>query len=167
MRTMKQPYLQRSTSPNGTMINDKFDDTRLYITKNELWKQRQGGVDLILAPQPGAVLHVPITPMTPLTNGIAVPANQSSYSFQLVSPTPLNMPSHSSTDSVAYLLEDNGILKSLDLGAPPLPLLASCCSDFSLVHLAPPALTSTPSDWSFPQRPAAALWTNAIIKEGH
>ncbi|KAI2500707.1 hypothetical protein MHU86_13790 [Fragilaria crotonensis] len=157
MRQMEKPYHQPNTCPSGTMTNDTFDDTKLYITKNELWKQRRGGVDLILAPQPGAVLHVPTTPMTPLATGSALSTHHSTYSFQLVSPTPLNMPSHSSTDSVAYLLEDSGILKSLDLGAPPLPLLASCCSDFSQLHLAPPSLTPSTSDWSFHHRAAVAL----------
>ena len=157
MSEMKSAHHQPNPAQKGAIGNVALDSNKLYITKNELWKQRQGGVDLILAPQPGAVLHVPTTPMSPLANRSHLCAHQSTYSFQLVSPTPLKMPSLSSTDSIAFILEDNGILKSLDLGAPPPPLLASCCSDFSLLHLAPPSLTASTSDWSFYQRAGASL----------
>ena len=148
---LKHPrYQSNTTSPWRSIEKKLLDTTKLYVTKDELWKQHQGGVDLILAPQPGTVLYIPSTPVTPCANTPSAPSHDSSYSLQLMSP-----PSARSSEATAFLLEDNGVLKSLELGAPPPPLLASCCSDFSLVHLASPILTPSTSDWGFHQRVAA------------
>ena len=145
--------LQESKNKRKGSNNNKRTKTLMYITKDDLLKQRQGGVDLILAPQQGSVLYIP------------PPTSIKSYSLRVESP-PKEMVS---SDATAYLLEDDGHLKTLELGVLPLPLLASCCSDFSITnleaapptaccsdfsitHLEPPPLTacsSDNSDWEF------------------
>jgi hypothetical protein len=125
-----------TTPPHHTTT---IDQAKLYVTKNDLWQQRKGigGVDLILASQPGSVLQVPTqqTAMTP-TSSTPTPTT---YSFQLVPPPQPVLLDVSTSPVMAYFLEESGILKPLELGVPPPPLLTSCCSDFSLVHLATPA----------------------------
>jgi E2F/DP family winged-helix DNA-binding domain len=126
---------RRNSNTTTTRHAATIDQAKLYVTKNDIWQQRKGsGVDLILASQPGSVLQVQTPRTATPPRGTATPPT---YSFQLV-PPPQPVLAGSSSPVIAFFLEENGVLKPLELGVPPPPLLASCCSDFSLVHLAAP-----------------------------
>lgn len=136
----------RNITTTTTSHTATVDQANLYITKNDLWQQRKGsgGVDLILASQPGSVLQLPTQrTATPPSSSIATPTT---YSFQLVpppQPVQTECDTVSSSPVMAYFLEDTGVLKPLELGVPPPPLFASCCSDFTLVHLEAAACVSS------------------------
>jgi hypothetical protein len=134
----------------------------LYINKNDLFTQRRDhSVDLILAPEEGSILQIPNSQelqtnnLSPMTNG----GTMTPYFLRLLPPSRETLVVDESSDMLtfcpestakAFIMEETGVLKNLPLlGSSTPPLLARCCSDFSLLNIEPPRLTPCNSDWTF------------------